>query len=105
MCNSIDDWFPQKIQEEEELNEIKQDLETLFLLESFLCSRGYSFLCSFKTLRFLRKLRNGFILCQNDKFELSLSELEIPNELRKPLRLLASKNPVKSSSISNEARL
>ncbi|OXA42833.1 Transient receptor potential channel pyrexia [Folsomia candida] len=85
-----------KIQEEEELNEISQDLKSIFIFESIATSLPYRYMSNLSCLSFLQRFRERFMLCRNQKMQIWLGESDIPKHLRKPLRLLASKNPVKS---------
>ncbi|ODM92249.1 Transient receptor potential cation channel subfamily A member 1 [Orchesella cincta] len=80
-----------KIQEEEELNEISNDLEEIYLIESLLLSRPL------RSLEFVRNFSKKFILFpKGDDLELWLAESKVQKELRPKIRAIASKNPVKS---------
>ncbi|CAL8108090.1 unnamed protein product [Orchesella dallaii] len=88
-----------KIQEEEELNEISNDLEEIFLIESLLLSR------IFHSVGCLRSLGEKFILFPTgDDLELWLTESKIEKELIPKMRVLASKNPVKTRESHAEKR-
>ncbi|CAL8132216.1 unnamed protein product [Orchesella dallaii] len=88
-----------KIQEEEELNEISNDLEEIYLIESLLLSRP------FQSLKFLQDFSKNFILFPSgDDLELWLTESNMEEELRPKMRALASKNPVESREKKNDEK-